>query len=115
MVARITRKELRAKLEQGTGVTLVEALPAKYYLDRRLPGALNLPHDQVDVLAPSLLPDKNAEIVVYCASGPCKNSGIAAGRLAELGYVNLRDYHEGKADWVAAGLPTESGPPRKAA
>ncbi len=111
MVAKITREELKAKLENGAGVALVEALPAKYYLANHLPGALNLPHDQVDALAPSLLPDKSTEIVVYCASGPCKNSAIAANRLAELGYANVRDYHEGKEDWVAAGLPTETGDP----
>ncbi len=111
MVAKITREELRAKLENGAETVLVEALPASYYVERHLPGALNLPHDQVDDLAPAMLPDKSAEIIVYCASAPCKNSGIAAARLAELGYGNVRDYHEGKADWVAAGLPTESGGP----
>lgn len=109
MVAKITREEVRAKLENGVEVALVEALPAKYYLERHLPGALNLPHDRVDELAPTLLPDKSVEIIVYCASAPCKNSGIAAERLAELGYANVRDYHEGKADWIAAELPTESG------
>ncbi len=109
MVVKITREEVRAKLENGAEVALVEALPAKYYLERHLPGALNLPRDRVDELAPTLLPDKSVEIIVYCASAPCKNSGIAAERLAELGYANVRDYHEGKADWIAAELPTESG------
>ncbi|MCZ0204279.1 rhodanese-like domain-containing protein [Streptomyces achromogenes] len=108
MVQRITRDELKKKIDEGL-VTVVEALPAQYYNDKHLPGALNLPHDQVDQLAPSLLPDKEAEVVVYCANEPCPNSGIAAGRLAELGYVNVREYGEGKEDWVGAGLPTESG------
>jgi rhodanese-related sulfurtransferase len=112
MVEKITREDLKAKLGNGAQVTVVEALPKTYYLERHLPGAMNLPHDRVDVLAPVLLPDKGAEIVVYCASAPCKNSGIAAARLAELGYTKVRDYHEGKADWVAAGLPTETGAPR---
>jgi rhodanese-related sulfurtransferase len=53
------------------------------------------------------VPDKDAEVVVYCASGPCPNSGIASNRLAALGYTNVRDYHEGKAEWVEAGLPVE--------
>ena len=43
------------------------------------------------------------------AYSPCKNSGIATKRLNELGYTNVRDYHEGKAEWIEAGLPTESG------
>ena len=115
MVAIIAREELKAKLDRGHPVILVEALPEKYYRHAHLPGAINIPHDQVDALAPRLLPDKTAEIVVYCANGPCRNSGIAAGRLAELGYGNVRDYHEGKADWIAAGFPVESGPAAAAA
>jgi rhodanese-related sulfurtransferase len=81
-------------------------------LKAHLPGALNIPHDAVDTLAPRLVSNKNAEIVVYCASATCKNSGIAAQRLTELGYRNVRTYDEGKADWIAAGLDVESGPDR---
>jgi len=33
-----------------------------------LPGAINLPPDQVAELAPQILPAKDADIVVYCAS-----------------------------------------------
>ncbi len=115
MVQTISREDLKAKLDRGDKVTLVEALPAKYYEDKHLPGAVNMPHDEVDALAPRLLPDKAAEIVVYCASAPCQNSGIAARRLAEIGYANVRDYHEGKADWIEAGLPVERGAASRAA
>ena len=109
MTPTITLDELRAKLDAREDVILVEALGPLYYEDAHLPGAINIPHDQVDELAPELLPDKDAEVVVYCANGPCKNSGIASRRLLDLGYTDVRDYHEGKAEWIAAGLPTESG------
>jgi rhodanese-related sulfurtransferase len=115
VVPSITLGELKDKLDAGEEVTLVEALGPLYYEEAHLPGAINIPHDRVDELAPTLLPDKMAQIVVYCANGPCKNSGIATKRLLELGYPNVRDYHEGKAEWVAAGLPTESGTAAKAA
>lgn len=115
MTAKITRDDLKAKLDRGEPVTIVEALPEPYYRKAHLPGALLLPHDQVDALAPTLLPDKNAEIVVYCADLPCQNSEIAAERLSQLGYVNVREYAEGKQDWIDAGLPTESGISRRAA
>jgi rhodanese-related sulfurtransferase len=115
MVQTISREDLSAKLDQGDKVTLVEALPAKYYEDKHLPGAINIPHDRVDALAPSLLPDKAAEIVVYCANGPCRNSGLAAQRLAEIGYINVHDYDAGKADWIEAGLPVERGSASQAA
>jgi rhodanese-related sulfurtransferase len=109
MVAKISRDELKAKLDRREGVILVEALPEKYFRHAHLPGAINIPHDAVDGLAPALLPDKDAEIVVYCANAPCENSGIAAERLAQLGYARVRDYHEGKADWIEAGYPVEKG------
>lgn len=109
MTATITRDELKAKLERGERPTLVEALPEQYWLHSHLPGAINLPHDAVDALAPTLLPDRSAEIVVYCANAACRNSEIAAARLAELGYANVRTYREGKQDWVEAGLPVIKG------
>lgn len=105
----IARDEVAAKIDRG-GVTVIEALPASYYEDAHLPGAINLPHDQVDDLAPRLLPDKQTEIVVYCSNDACQNSTIAATRLTELGYVNVFDYDDGKQDWIEAGLPTETGP-----
>jgi rhodanese-related sulfurtransferase len=109
MSTAITRDEVAAKIDRGE-ITVLEALPASYYEDARLPGALNLPHDQVDELAAGLLPGKQAEVVVYCADDACQNSTIAAARLTELGYLNVFDYTAGKQDWIDAGLPTETGP-----
>jgi len=42
-------------------------LPEKSYREAYLPGAVNVPFDRVRELAPDRLPDKDAEIVVYCA------------------------------------------------
>ena len=94
---------------QPSGGSPASALGPQYYEDGHIPGAINIPHTEVQELAPSLLPDKDAPIVVYCASGPCQNSDLAARQLERLGYTNVRDYHEGKAEWVAAGHPLESG------
>jgi rhodanese-related sulfurtransferase len=63
----ISRDELKKKIEGKEEFLLVETLPAKMF-ESHLPGSLNLPPDQVKQLAPQLLPDKKAEIVVYCAS-----------------------------------------------
>lgn len=114
MIPTITLEELKAELDAGTELTLVEALGPMYYEEAHLPGAVNVPHDRVDELAPMVLPEKDAEIVVYCANGPCRNSAEATRRLIALGYTNVRDYHEGKAEWLEAGLPTESGSPAAA-
>ena len=103
MLKQVEREELRRKLAATIPPVLVEALPEKYWRDWHLPGARHLPHDEVDTLAPEVLPDKAAEIVVYCASRSCQNSHIAAHRLAQLGYENVAVYPGGKQDWVRRG------------
>jgi rhodanese-related sulfurtransferase len=110
MTDTITRTELR-ELIKADAVTVVEALPAAYYEEAHLPGAINIPHTEVRDLAPSLLPDKDATIVVYCANLPCPNSEIATRVLTKLGYTNVRDYADGKDDWREAGLPLEQWAP----
>ena len=104
----ISRTELHDQLQAGSSFKLVEALPVKYYQEAHLPTALNLPLDRIDELASSLLPNKDELIVTYCASDACENSATAAAHLRKLGYCNVREYHEGKAGWIAAGLPVET-------
>jgi rhodanese-related sulfurtransferase len=107
----ITRSELlellAARGTNGGSLQLLEALPRPYFEQGHLPGAINFPHDRTRELAPRLLSDRDAEIVVYCASPTCRNSHIAAGVLRTLGYRNVRVYGGGKQDWQEAGLPLE--------
>lgn len=64
--ATIDREELRAKMERGDGFVLAEVLAPQYYRHSHLPGAINLPPGRIEELAAELLPDKDAEIVLYC-------------------------------------------------
>jgi rhodanese-related sulfurtransferase len=66
VVANIGRDELRAKMDRGDPVILLEVLAPQYYRHSHLPGALNLPPGKVAEMAADLLPDKQAEIVLYC-------------------------------------------------
>ena len=105
----IALQGLRAKLDAGEKLLLLEALPRTSYEEVHLPGALNLPLDELEELAPRLVPDPHAQIVVYCKVEACGNSELAARRLRRLGYTNVRDYVGGKAEWIAARLPIERG------
>jgi rhodanese-related sulfurtransferase len=107
----IDRSTLQRRLAEPNPPVLAEALPEKYYQDWHLPAARHLPHDQVRALAADRLPQKSAEIVVYCASRTCQNSHIAAAILEQMGYTNVAVYAGGKEDWQAAGLPVERGEP----
>jgi len=64
----VTREELKGKIDRGETFTLVETLAEVAYHHAHLPGAINLPPDRARELAPRLLPDKGAEIIVYCSS-----------------------------------------------
>lgn len=103
----ISREELQTRIASNPGLLILEALPEKYYQDGHLPGAKHMPHDQTLALASSLAPDRNMEIVVYCASKTCQNSHIAANFLKQLGYANVAVYAGGKQDWADAGLSLE--------
>jgi rhodanese-related sulfurtransferase len=63
----ISTKDLKNKLDRRE-VTAVETLAPERYREAHIPGALNIPPEQIKELAPQLLPDKNAEIVTYCAN-----------------------------------------------
>jgi rhodanese-related sulfurtransferase len=64
----ISTKDLRVKLEKKQNITVVETLAPERYNEAHIPGALNIPPEKIKELAPQLLPNKNAEIVTYCAN-----------------------------------------------
>jgi rhodanese-related sulfurtransferase len=64
----ISTKDLRVKLDKKQNITVVETLAPERYNEAHIPGALNIPPEKIKELAPQLLPNKNAEIVTYCAN-----------------------------------------------
>ena len=66
-LATISRDELKKKIDNKDNFLLVETLAPEYYNHTHLPGAINLPPERVRELAATVLPEKTADIVVYCA------------------------------------------------
>ena len=59
----IDRDDVRAM--SARGAVVVEVLPAPEYEDEHLPGAINIPLEKLDALAPErLAPDR--PVIVYC-------------------------------------------------
>jgi rhodanese-related sulfurtransferase len=111
----ITRDELKAKMESGELFFLAETLARTCYLHTHLPGAVHLSPVSVSQDAPSVLPHKNALIVLYCSDPSCLASGVVARELETLGYSDVWVYEGGKQDWMEAGLPVEGQSRRRAA
>jgi len=111
MVETISRDELTAKVARHDKFRLVEVLPEEQYHQAHLPGAINLPAGQVSALAPRRLKDRDADIVIYGKDS--QDAEHAVRELAEMGYTHVREYAEGKQDWVDTGLPIVSDLPRQ--
>jgi len=92
----ITQAEAKEILDTQSGYVLVDARDQEEFVLGHIPGAIVMPYAQTGELAPSLLPDKNQTILIYCRSG--RRSKIAAEALAEMGYTDVREFG-GIIDW----------------
>lgn len=86
---------------------LVEVLPPGSFQKGHLPGAINIPTDDLKDQAEDRF-DKKETVVVYCANYHCHASTQAAEILLELGFENVLDFKGGKDVWEKAGLKLES-------
>jgi rhodanese-related sulfurtransferase len=102
--ATIDRKKVQTLV--GQSAQLVEVLPAEEYEEEHLPGAISIPMKKFDSGHLDEL-DRNRPVIVYCWDYQCDLSPRAAARLEELSFREVYDYAAGKADWLAAGLPSE--------
>lgn len=82
---------------------LVEALTEKAYNMGHLPGAMFMPINRVEELAPLHL-SKDDKIVVYCTGYTCHASTRVSRKLLEIGYENVFEFKAGKAGWKKAGF-----------
>ena len=64
----VSTTELNSKRDRKENITLVETLAPERYREAHIPGALNIPPERIKELAPQLLPNKDAEIITYCAN-----------------------------------------------
>jgi len=103
----ITAEELKKKIDAKEDFILIDVLSKESFEGKHVSTSINIPVDEIENRASSELPDKNKEIVVYCASTDCHASPRAGKKLEELGYTNVVDYEAGIAGWQDAGYEFE--------
>jgi rhodanese-related sulfurtransferase len=95
---------LKAKLDSGEKVFLLDVRQPNEFAAGRIEGALNVPVREVPKNLDKLPQDKNAQIVVVCASAV--RSGYVAMALSFKGYTNVKHLAAGYvAGWEKAGYP----------
>jgi rhodanese-related sulfurtransferase len=102
----VTLDHLLEMLENKVNFKLVEVLAKEEFDKGHIPGAINLPLDEIEKLAKQNL--KRMEIiVVYCESYSCDASTKTARKLLKMGYKKTLDFKGGKRWWRHAGLDLE--------
>ena len=87
---RITAQEAKARMEKNPHAIVLDVRTEAEYKSGHIKGAVLLPLDRLEAEAESVLPDKNAEILIYCRSG--RRSAEAGEIMSALGYKNIADF-----------------------
>ncbi len=106
MFTKITADELKKKMDRKDDFKLVDVLLSEKYDEWHIPGAVNIPTDELSKRAPEEL-DPDEEIILYCLGFECKASTRAAGILVEMGYKKVVDFKGGREEWQSKEYPVE--------
>jgi rhodanese-related sulfurtransferase/DNA-binding HxlR family transcriptional regulator len=101
----VSREELRRRIKNDT-VTIIDVRPAEEFIAGHLPGAINVPTEELKRRLSKLPRDK--EIVAYCRGPYCLMSYEAVEILRRRGFKAMR-LQDGCPEWKAQGLPLETG------
>ena len=78
-----------AAANAASDYVLIDNRTAEEFAAGHLPGAHNLPYDDIAQTIAAVAPDKNAAIKLYCRSG--RRSGIAKETLGKMGYAKVEN------------------------
>ena len=103
-----TPEDVHARMLAGDRPSLLDVREAEEVEAGMVPGATHLGRAHFESRVEDVLPDKAAEVVVYCQSGV--RSSFAAKTLQDLGYSNVLNMAGGFSRWTELGF--ESTVPR---
>ena len=92
----ITAEEAKSIMDSEKGYVILDVRTQEEYDEGHIPGAIVIPHEEIEEKAEDVLTDKDQLLLVYCRSG--RRSKIAAEALVELGYTNIKEFG-GIIDW----------------
>ncbi len=93
---KISAVDAKARMDSGDTIIILDVRTQEEYDAGHIPGAILVPNETIVDKQPELLPDLDAEILVYCRSG--NRSAQAAKKLIAIGYTNVVDFG-GIIDW----------------
>jgi rhodanese-related sulfurtransferase len=88
--------DIKTIMEENDDYIIVDVRTFEEYCEGHIPGAINIPNEDIVDTEPELLANKDQMILIYCRSG--NRSKQAAEKLANMGYTNLIEFG-GMIDW----------------
>ena len=101
----ITADQLAHRIQAGSPPLVLDVRTREEYAQGHIPGAINIPHDELPTRLAELPIAKSEEVVVHCQSGG--RARLAEEALRGSGYSNVLDLEGHWRGWQGAGLPTE--------
>lgn len=102
-VEQISPESLAEKAADDAAPVIIDVRSEEEYLDGHVPGALLMPHDQIDQHQDTLASLAGEEVVVYCASN--RRAGLILDDLREAGITDIRFLEGAYPGWEARGEP----------
>jgi len=100
--------QLKAWIDQGRKMVLVDSRVAPEYKEAHIPTAINIPAPLMDRYRERLPRDLNYPLVFYCNGWPeCKKSHEGSSKAVEWGYRQVHWFRDGIPVWQAKGYPVE--------
>jgi len=101
----VSQEAFLERAEAGADAPFVlDVRTAEEFVAGHVPGAVNIPHDQLAARLAEVPKDK--DVVLYCRSG--KRAGIAGQVLADNGYARLQHLEGDMPGWIEKGRPVET-------
>jgi molybdopterin/thiamine biosynthesis adenylyltransferase/rhodanese-related sulfurtransferase len=101
----IDARSAQALIETDVPPLLLDVRERDEWEEGHLPGAIHIPRGSLESRIESRVPEREREIVIYCAVGA--RSAFAAKSLEELGYEHVRSLAGGYTDWKRNGFPVQ--------
>ncbi len=105
-VRETTVDEVKARLDRGDRMTIVDVREESEYARDHLPGAIHLGKGIIERDIEQRFPDPATELILYCGGG--FRSALAADALQKMGYRNVLSMDGGIRDWRGKGYPLTS-------
>jgi rhodanese-related sulfurtransferase len=105
-VREVNVDEALRKLESGKA-KLIDVREESEWVAGHARGALYLGKGVIERDIEERVPDKKAELILYCGGG--FRSALSADNLQKMGYTNVSSMAGGWRAWQEAGAPVEKG------